>query len=72
MKAKYENGGFGYGHAKQELFELVLSRFNDERKKYNYLMSNKKEIDSILNEGAKKASITANKVMNRVRKKLGY
>tara|TARA_Y100001970_G_scaffold73269_1_gene92958 strand:+ start:15 stop:599 length:585 start_codon:yes stop_codon:yes gene_type:complete len=72
LKAKYENGGFGYGHAKQELFELVLTRFHDERKKYNYLMSNKKEIDSILTEGAKKASITANKVMNRVRKKLGY
>ena len=42
------------------------------RDKYNYLMSNKNEIDQILSEGSKKASKTANQVMDRVRKKLGY
>ena len=35
-------------------------------------MSNKKEIDLILSEGAEKANKTANEVINRVRKKLGY
>ena len=35
-------------------------------------MSNKNEIDIILNEGAKKARKTAIEVMKRVRKKLGY
>ncbi len=72
LKNKYKNGGFGYGHAKQELYELILEKFQLEREKYNYLMSNKKEIDLILNEGANKASKTAKEVMNRVRKKLGY
>ena len=68
----YEKGGFGYGHAKQELFHLILTKFNDPRKKYNYLMSNKSEIDKILKQGAEKATKTANEVMSRVRSKLGY
>jgi tryptophanyl-tRNA synthetase len=72
LEIKYKNGGFGYGHAKQELFELILSRFKLEREKYNQLMTSKKKIDVILNDGAKRAAITAHQVMNRVRKKLGY
>ena len=72
LRAKYKNGGFGYGHAKKELLDLILNKFSKPRDKYNYLMSNKNEIDQILNEGSKKASKTANQVMDRVRKKLGY
>ena len=72
LEIKYKNGGFGYGHAKQELFDLILSRFKLEREKYNQLMTSKKKIDVILNDGAKRAAITAHQVMNRVRKKLGY
>ena len=56
----------------EQLFELILSKFKAERERYDYLMSNKKEIDLILSEGAEKAMKTANEVMNRVRKKLGY
>jgi len=72
LETKYKDGGFGYGHAKQELFDLILTRFKPEREKYNQLMTSKKEIDIILNEGAKRAAETAHQVMNRVRKKLGY
>ena len=72
LKMNYEKGGFGYGHAKQELLNLILTKFNDQRKKYNHLMSNKSEIDKILKEGAEKATKTANEVMSRVRSKLGY
>ena len=68
----YENGGFVYWHAKQELLNLILTKFNDQRKKYNHLMSNKIEIDKILKQGAEKATKTANEVMSRVRSKLGY
>ena len=68
----YEKGGFGYGHAKQELLNLILTKFNDQRKKYNYLMSNKSEIDKILKQGAEKAVKTADQVISRVRAKLGY
>mgnify|MGYP001182478953 FL=1 len=72
LRLKYKGGGFGYGHAKKELFDLILNKFSKPRQKYNYLMSNKNEIDKILSEGSKKASKTANQVMDRVRKKLGY
>ena len=72
LRSKYKNGGFGYGHAKKELLDLILNKFSKPREKYDYLISNKKEIDQILSEGSKIASKTANQVMDRVRKKLGY
>ncbi len=74
MKIKYANANkdFGYGHAKQLLFELLLSNFKTEREKYNYYMSNLDEVDSLLEQGAKKASVVANTVLQRVRIKLGF
>ncbi|NNK88352.1 MAG: tryptophan--tRNA ligase [Flavobacteriaceae bacterium] len=72
MKGNYEQGGYGYGHAKQELFELLLNRFSRERELYNDYMNNLDSIDAILSEGAEKASTVANDVLNRVRGKLGY
>ena len=49
---KYAQGNFGYGHAKQELFELICSKFSKEREKFNYLMNNKEIIDKELSLGA--------------------
>ena len=72
MKQNYEQGGYGYGHAKQELFELILNRFSRERELYNDYMNNLDRIDSVLATGAEKASLVANDVLKRVRNKLGY
>ncbi len=72
MKANYEKGGYGYGHAKQALFELIIERFATERERYNYYMNNLEEIDAALTIGAEKAKIVANNVLNRVREKVGY
>ena len=72
MKSNYENGGYGYGHAKQELFELVLEYFKTPRERYDYYMSNLEEIDNALKIGAEKASKVANQVLQRVRNKIGY
>ncbi|MCF6307879.1 MAG: tryptophan--tRNA ligase [Flavobacteriaceae bacterium] len=72
MRANYEGGNYGYGHAKQALFELIISTFSEERKKYNYFMGNLEEIDKSLAIGAEKANKVANDVLLRVRKKLGY
>ena len=72
IRAKYENGGFGYGHAKQELFELVLDKFSGQREKYDHLMANPSEIDAALKVGAEKARNVANVVLNRVREKVGF
>ena len=74
MKIKYQNVNrdFGYGHAKQALFELIVERFKTEREKYNYYINNLNEVDELLKEGAKKASFVADGVLNKVREKLGF
>ena len=72
MKANYENGNYGYGHAKQALFELIVEKFATERERYNYYMNNLNEIDAALAIGAKKAQLVANDVLSRVREKVGY
>ncbi|SHG78713.1 tryptophan--tRNA ligase [Winogradskyella jejuensis] len=72
MKANYENGGYGYGHAKQALYELILERFAEPRERYNYYMNNLNEVDTALAVGAEKAETVANEVLARVRTKVGY
>ncbi len=72
MKDNYENGNYGYGHAKQALYELILEKFALPRERYNHFMSHLNEIDSALSIGATKAKSVANGVLNRVREKAGY
>lgn len=74
MKTNYANANkdFGYGHAKQALFELILEKFKTEREKYNYYMNNLPEVDALLQQGAEKARVIANGVLKRVREKLGF
>ena len=71
-KYKNTNRDFGYGHAKQALFELIINKFKIEREKYNYYMNNQQAIDVALELGAKKAKIIAGEVLKRVREKLGF
>ena len=72
LKNKYEAGNFGYGHAKQALFELIVERFKEQRESYSYYMNHLDEVDAALKVGAEKASTIANEVLSRVRIKLGY
>ena len=69
---KYAAGNYGYGHAKQELFELICDTYFAEREKFNYLMENKTIIDEELEKGAVKARVIAKEVLSRVRKNIGY
>ncbi len=72
MRKNYEAGGYGYGHAKQALFDLVKEKFQEPREKYEYYINNHKEIDKALSIGAEKAKVVANKVLKKVREKAGY
>ncbi|MFT5102472.1 MAG: tryptophanyl-tRNA synthetase [Candidatus Latescibacterota bacterium] len=72
MRANYENGNYGYGHAKQALFEVIIEKFATARERYNYYMDNLNEVDKALEVGAAKAAVTADAVLARVRTKLGY
>ena len=72
MKANYENGNYGYGHAKQAFYELILKKFEKQESVINHYMNNLNEIDDALKVGAEKAKLVANSVLSRVRKKVGY
>jgi tryptophanyl-tRNA synthetase len=72
MRENYLNGGYGYGHAKQALFELILTKFEQQRIKFNELMSDKSQIDEALKLGSQKARKVAQEVLQRVRSKVGY
>ena len=72
MRANYTGGNYGYGHAKQALYELIIDKFADVRAKYNHYMENQHEIDEALAIGAEKARIVAKDVLQRVRIKVGY
>lgn len=72
MRQNYEAGGYGYGHAKQALFELIKERFAEPREKYEYFINNLEEVDKALEVGAEKAKKVADKVLAKVREKAGY
>lgn len=72
MRKNYEAGGFGYGHAKQALYEVLLEKFEEPRKKYDYYMNNLDELDKELSVGKEKALKVAREVIERVREKVGY
>ena len=71
LSEKYKNGGFGYGHAKNELLQIIMTKFEKPRIKFNELMNNQQLIESELLKGSKKAQIIANSVIKKVRTNLG-
>ena len=71
MKENYEKGGYGYGEAKSQLFNLILETYSKQRNTYNYLMDNRSKIDQILKEGSIRAKKIADQVIKRVKSKLG-
>jgi len=72
MRANYLGGNYGYGHAKKEFLELILTKYSNERETYNFFMNNPEEIEKRLAKGEKKAKKVAFEVLNRVRVKLGF
>ena len=72
MKANYAGTNYGYGHAKQELFELIITKYKGAREKYNSLMSQPEKVEEALKLGAEKARKVAGSVLSRVRESLGY
>ena len=72
MRANYEGGNYGYGHAKQAYYELLVEKYSVERERYNHYINNLDEIDKALAIGAEKAKKVATEVLKRTREKLGY
>jgi tryptophanyl-tRNA synthetase len=72
LRQKYLGGNYGYGHAKGELYEVLLKKYARQREIFDYYMNNLPELDKRLQEGEAKARVIAREVINRVRKQLGY
>ena len=72
MKANYSGTNYGYGHAKQELFDLIITKYSGQRGKYDTLISQPEKIEEALKLGAEKARKVARSVLARVRESLGY
>ena len=72
MRVNYEVGNYGYGHAKQALYELIVEKFATERETFNHYIENPELIEEKLKIGADKARAVAEKVLAKVRTKLGY
>lgn len=72
MRTNYLGGNYGYGHAKKEFMELILSKYSKERETFNFFMSNPEEIEKRLAKGEEKARVVAMNVLGRVRTKLGF
>lgn len=72
MRKNYLGGNYGYGHAKQALYQCILDSFGEARERFHYYMAHRDEIDEALHKGAEKAHKVADEVLARVRKKVGY
>ncbi|MDP4588236.1 MAG: tryptophan--tRNA ligase [Flavobacteriales bacterium] len=72
LKAKLAAGGYGWGHAKNDLFNGILSRFEKERALFDHFIAHPEEVEVHLQSGANKAREVARGVIERVREKLGY
>jgi tryptophanyl-tRNA synthetase len=72
MRENYLKGGYGYGSAKTELLELILSKYAREREEFNRLMGNPDLLEKELAIGEEKASRMANYKLKQVREAVGY
>ncbi len=72
MRNNYERGNFGYGHAKQGLFELIIEQMKTERETFDHYMQNTNELIQKLEEGEQKAREIGKSVLERVKKKIGF
>ena len=72
LAEKYRAGGFGYGHAKKALLELILDTYSKEREAYNYYTEHIDIVEDLLMQGAKKAAEVAEIRLQDVRRKLGF
>jgi len=71
MADKYRAGGYGYGHAKQELVTVLERTLAPVRDSYNSLIDRPDFIKDILNSGGAKAREIAQQTIDEVRSVVG-
>jgi len=71
LAARYRAGGFGYGHAKLELFERAQSYFAETQERFDTIMADRSSLEALLQDGAARARKVAREVLGRVREATG-
>lgn len=71
MRAAFENGGMGYGDAKQLLHEALEKAFAEPSRIYADYLADEKRLERVLSEGAAKARAAAAATLIRAREALG-
>jgi len=71
LAGRYRAGGYGYGHAKSRLAELINERFDAARQRYAELEKDPDHVRDVLREGGRKAREVAEATMQRVRAACG-
>lgn len=71
MKQQLEAGNYGWGHAKEDLFEAIESEIGPKREAYLEIRSDEPKLDAILHAGAGRAKEIAHRTMGRVRDAVG-
>lgn len=72
LRANYERGNYGYGHAKTALLDLITEKYKDQREKYDFYMNNQKELETKLEEGEVKARAISSEILYTVKQKIGF
>ena len=72
MEENYRTPGFGYGHAKMALFNLLVEMTEKPRQIYEDYMNHPDTLEDVLRSGAQRASVKMNEVLNRARVAVGY
>jgi len=71
MAGRFRAGGYGYGEAKKELFDMLWSYFEPFRRKRAELADNLDYVNEVRKLGADKAREVAAETMKRVRELVG-
>jgi tryptophanyl-tRNA synthetase len=71
LRTRYTEGGMGWGHAKEELFEVMDAFIDPMRKKYDELIQDKSYIDKVLQKGAERAREISSAKIKDLRKAIG-
>jgi tryptophanyl-tRNA synthetase len=72
MRERYRQGGYGYGHAKLALFEVIDAHMAPYRERYQQLIADRDTLEDILRQGARRARVIAREVTDRARQRCGY
>jgi tryptophanyl-tRNA synthetase len=71
LATKLRAGGYGWGHAKEELYEVIEAEIAPYRERYETLRADESAIDGVLRQGAEQARVIARQTMARVRTAIG-